>query len=108
MHLATCVRGRWIWPGNFWTSHRTPCGAGAGTGRGPTGRRCGGGQVYGNLRGTGRFHEPGTAAQRIEILAPHAGELTAVDNRRIARIAKLAGAPRQKSAGIRLLVRIGD
>ncbi|MDF1856363.1 thymidine phosphorylase family protein [Pseudooceanicola sp.] len=56
----------------------------------------------------GGFHEPDTAAQRIEILAPHAGELTAVDNRRIARIAKLAGAPRQKSAGIRLLVRIGD
>ena len=56
----------------------------------------------------GGFREPGTAAQRIEILAPHAGELTAVDNRRIARIAKLAGAPRQKSAGIRLLTRIGD
>lgn len=34
--------------------------------------------------------------------------MTAIDNRRIARIAKLAGAPRQKSAGIRLLVRIGD
>tara|TARA_R100001369_G_scaffold36430_1_gene61815 strand:+ start:141 stop:1649 length:1509 start_codon:yes stop_codon:yes gene_type:complete len=56
----------------------------------------------------GGFREPGTASQRIEILAPHAGELTAVDNRRIARIAKLAGAPRQKSAGIRLLARIGD
>lgn len=27
---------------------------------------------------------------------------------RIARIAKLAGAPRQKCAGIRLLVRLGD
>ena len=34
--------------------------------------------------------------------------MTAIDNRRIARIAKLAGAPRQKSAGVRLLVRIGD
>ena len=56
----------------------------------------------------GGFREPGTAAQRIEIWAPHAGELTAMDNRRIARIAKLAGAPRQKCAGIRLLVRVGD
>lgn len=56
----------------------------------------------------GGFREPGTAEQRIDICAPHAGQLTAVDNRRIARIAKLAGAPRQKSAGIRLLVRIGD
>ena len=56
----------------------------------------------------GGFRKPGTAAQQIEIRAPHAGQLTAIDNRRIARIAKLAGAPRQKSAGIRLLVRIGD
>ncbi|ETW10687.1 thymidine phosphorylase [Roseivivax marinus] len=56
----------------------------------------------------GGFREPGTAAQRIEIHAPHAGLLTSVDNRRIARIAKLAGAPRQKCAGIRLLVRLGD
>ena len=56
----------------------------------------------------GGFREPGSAAQRIDIRAPHAGELTAVDNRRIARIAKLAGAPRQQRAGVRLLVRIGD
>ena len=56
----------------------------------------------------GGFRKPGTAAQQIEIRAPHAGQLTAIDNRRIARIAKLAGAPRQKNAGIRLLVRIGD
>lgn len=56
----------------------------------------------------GGFREPASAAQRIDIRAPQAGQLTAVDNRRIARIAKLAGAPRQKSAGIRLLVRVGD
>lgn len=31
-----------------------------------------------------------------------------VDNRRIARIAKLAGAPRQQRADVRLVVRIGD
>lgn len=56
----------------------------------------------------GGFREPGSAEQRIDIRAPHACELTAVDNRRIARIAKLAGAPRQQRAGVRLLVRIGD
>lgn len=56
----------------------------------------------------GGFREPGAAAQRIDIPAPQAGVLTDIDNRRIARIAKLAGAPRQKCAGIRLLVRIGD
>ena len=56
----------------------------------------------------GGFREPGAAAQRIEICAPQAGVLRALDNRRIARIAKLAGAPRQKCAGMRLLVRLGD
>lgn len=39
---------------------------------------------------------------------PCTGWLTAIDNRRVARIAKLAGAPRQKCAGIRLLGRSGD
>ncbi len=56
----------------------------------------------------GGFRAPGAASQRIEVCAPHAGTLGAVDNRRIARIAKLAGAPRQKLAGIRLMVRVGD
>ena len=37
-----------------------------------------------------------------------AGRLIAIDNRRIARTAKLAGAPRQQLAGLRLLVQIGD
>jgi len=31
-----------------------------------------------------------------------------VDNRALAKVAKLAGAPAQKSAGIKLLVRQGD
>ena len=56
----------------------------------------------------GGFREPEMAAHRIEIPAPGAGVVTVIDNRRIARIAKLAGAPRQKSAGIRLLARVGD
>ena len=42
------------------------------------------------------------------VTAGIAGRLTAIDNRRIARIAKLAGAPRQKLAGLRLLARVGD
>ena len=56
----------------------------------------------------GGFREPSAAAQGIEIRAARAGVLRALDNRRIARIAKLAGAPRQKGAGVRLLARIGD
>lgn len=56
----------------------------------------------------GGFREPGAAPQQLEIVAPHAGVLEAIDNRLIARVAKLAGAPRQKRAGIRLEARIGD
>ena len=55
----------------------------------------------------GGFREPIPAPQRLEITSQSAGHLTAIDNRVIARIAKLAGAPRQKSAGVRLLVRVG-
>ncbi|WP_420402423.1 thymidine phosphorylase family protein [Nisaea sp.] len=56
----------------------------------------------------GGFREPEPAPQQIEILAPRSGILNAIDNRLIARIAKLAGAPRQKSAGVRLGVRLGE
>ena len=56
----------------------------------------------------GGFQEPETAAQQIEICAPHAGMLASIDNRKIARIAKLAGAPRQRLAGVRLMVNVGD
>ncbi|PHR22887.1 MAG: thymidine phosphorylase [Hoeflea sp.] len=56
----------------------------------------------------GGFREPDAAAHRIEITAGVSGQLIAIDNRLIARIAKLAGAPRQKSAGVRLLARTGD
>ena len=55
----------------------------------------------------GGFSEPITATHRLEIAARKTGYLTAIDNRVIARIAKLAGAPRQKTAGVRLLTRVG-
>ena len=56
----------------------------------------------------GGFSEPGEARYHAMVTAGIAGRLTAIDNRRIARIAKLAGAPRQKLAGLRLLARVGD
>ena len=40
--------------------------------------------------------------------AARSGSVVAIDNRRLARIAKLAGAPRAACAGIELLVRVGD
>ena len=48
-------------------------------------------------------------ARHTKILAAgHGGVLEALDNRRIARLAKLAGAPYAKAAGVELHVRLGD
>jgi thymidine phosphorylase len=43
-----------------------------------------------------------------EIVAPRAGVVTAIDCFRLAQIARLAGAPMDKGAGIELLKKIGD
>lgn len=50
--------------------------------------------------------EPGGFAQ--EIVAPREGRVTAIDCHQIARIARLAGAPMDKSAGIDLFHKVGD
>ncbi|KNG94578.1 thymidine phosphorylase family protein [Pseudaestuariivita atlantica] len=56
----------------------------------------------------GGFREPGTAPQVSPVTAARAGTITAIDNRRIAKIAKLAGAPGRKTSGVRLHARVGD
>lgn len=56
----------------------------------------------------GGMRTPPLASQRRPLLAPMAGRVAAIDNRRIARLAKLAGAPDSKAAGIELHVRLGD
>ena len=48
------------------------------------------------------------AAYRHEVTAQRSGCVVAIDNRRLARIAKLAGAPQAPAAGIDLHVRNGD
>jgi thymidine phosphorylase len=55
----------------------------------------------------GGMREPPTSRHRAELLAPFAGELRVIDNRRLAKLAKLAGAPEAKAAGVELLVRVG-
>lgn len=52
--------------------------------------------------------DPELAPHRFEVLAPQAGVVTAIDNLRLARIARLAGAPKARGAGVDLLARIGD
>ncbi len=56
----------------------------------------------------GGARTPPTAALVQEITASHSGRVTHIDNRRIARLAKLAGAPDTPAAGLRLAVRLGD
>jgi len=48
------------------------------------------------------------AALSFDIAAPRAGTVVAVDNLRLARIARLAGAPQVAGAGVDLAVRLGD
>ncbi len=54
----------------------------------------------------GRFTEPEAAPYFSEVKAAKSGTVTAINNRKLARVAKLAGAPAQPSAGIRLFVRL--
>lgn len=56
----------------------------------------------------GGMRIPPTSRQQHSLLAEHAGAVQAIDNRRIARLAKLAGAPDDKAAGVDLHVTVGD
>ena len=51
---------------------------------------------------------PPTSRQQRPLLAERPGRVQAIDNRRIARLAKLAGAPDDKAAGVDLHVVVGD
>jgi thymidine phosphorylase len=51
---------------------------------------------------------PPTSSHRHTIAAHNAGRVVAVDNRRLARVAKLAGAPDAKAAGVELHVSLGE
>ena len=56
----------------------------------------------------GGMREPPVAAHRQPILARCGGQLAEIDNRKLARLAKLAGAPEDKAAGLELHVRCGQ
>jgi thymidine phosphorylase len=55
----------------------------------------------------GGMREAPRAELTHEIVAPRAGRVREIDNRRLARVAKLAGAPRAKAAGLVLQARLG-
>ena len=56
----------------------------------------------------GGMREPPVARHRQGVVAQRSGCVIAIDNRRLARIAKLAGAPKMPCAGIDLHVQIGE
>jgi thymidine phosphorylase len=56
----------------------------------------------------GGMREPPVAAHRQPILARRGGQLAEIDNRKLAKLAKLAGAPEDKAAGLELHVRCGQ
>jgi thymidine phosphorylase len=56
----------------------------------------------------GGMREPPVAPLTRALAAPHSGIVTHINNRKISRLAKLAGAPDDKAAGVELLARLGD
>lgn len=48
----------------------------------------------------GGMRRPGIAPHRAEVLARRAGQVLGIDNRKLAKVAKLAGAPRDPQAGV--------
>lgn len=56
----------------------------------------------------GGMRTPPTASFTGPVTSQRAGRVALIDNRRLGRVAKLAGAPRAPAAGLELQVRIGD
>jgi thymidine phosphorylase len=56
----------------------------------------------------GGLREPPSAAHRQTVTAPAAGVVRAIDNRRLAKVAKLAGAPEAKAAGVEMHAHLGE
>ena len=55
----------------------------------------------------GGFKEPSTAPLSHDICAPLSGVVTEIDNRNLAKVAKLAGAPHDPTAGIEFFAKVG-
>lgn len=56
----------------------------------------------------GGMRVPPISPQQRPVVAERGGKVTVIDNRRIAKVAKLAGAPGSKAAGVELLVHVGE
>lgn len=56
----------------------------------------------------GGIMEPPVAKYQHVVRATSAGKVAAIDNRLISRVAKLAGAPKSKAAGVELMISVGS
>ncbi|MDX1612153.1 MAG: thymidine phosphorylase, partial [Candidatus Thermoplasmatota archaeon] len=56
----------------------------------------------------GGLRDPPVARHTHPVLAEREGRVDRIDNRRLARVAKLAGAPEDPEAGVLLATRLGD
>jgi thymidine phosphorylase len=56
----------------------------------------------------GGFKEPPSSTKQFDILASTSGKVVSIDNRTLARIAKLAGAPRSPAAGVEFFAPLGN
>ncbi|HEY0229768.1 MAG TPA: thymidine phosphorylase, partial [Dokdonella sp.] len=56
----------------------------------------------------GGMRDPPVAPQRLDIAASRGGIVRGFDNRKLARLAKLAGAPRAAAAGLEVRAHVGD
>ena len=56
----------------------------------------------------GGMRVPPSSQYRREIISRRSGRVEAIDNRRIAKLAKLAGAPDDKAAGVELHAKLGE
>lgn len=56
----------------------------------------------------GGMRTPPVAAQTRPLTAPRSGRVVFIDNRKLARLAKLAGAPDAKAAGVHMEARLGE
>ena len=56
----------------------------------------------------GGMRDPPVSSHRHDMTAIMSGEVTKIDNRKLSRIAKLAGAPDDKAAGLEMHVRLGQ
>jgi thymidine phosphorylase len=53
------------------------------------------------------MHEPTVSPLTHVVTATRSGSITGIDNRRLSRLAKLAGAPRAPGAGVELHTKVG-